>query len=391
MRATIRAAAVAAIAATVLAAGPAVAGAAASSSVQWAQVSAGPESTCAVQTGHTLWCWGSGGDGELGDGSTADQDSPVRVGARAGWTQAAVGIGHACAVRKDGTAWCWGSAFAGQLGNGTTTGQYDRPVQVTGGGDYTAISAGTNNACAIRTDGTLWCWGDDELGQTGNGTVTFSESTPVQAGTATDWTSVSVAGINFACGVHADHSAWCWGYGGWGNLGNGTETSSDTPVQVSGGDVWTSVSAGSESACGTRTDGTVWCWGANSFDETGRSGNALEPSPVQVGTRTGWTAVSAGIAACALYGPTTLWCWGSNFSGQIGQGVTGHEYPNPRIVGTSANWIRVSAGAGDVNDGRSSVCGIQRGWSLWCWGDNQEGQLGLGTTGGSKNTPQQVG
>ena len=148
---------------------------------------------------------------------------------------------------------------------------------------------------------------------------------------------------------------------------------------------------GSESACGTRTDGTVWCWGANSFDETGRSGNALEPSPVQVGTRTGWTAVSAGIAACALYGPTTLWCWGSNFSGQIGQGVTGHEYPNPRIVGTSANWIRVSAGAGDVNDGRSSVCGIQRGWSLWCWGDNQEGQLGLGTTGGSKNTPQQVG
>lgn len=386
MHAVIRTAAAAAIAAAGIAAVPAAAQAQA---VQWAQVSAGPVSTCAVQTGHTLWCWGSGYGGELGDGSTVNQDSPVRVGARAGWVQVAVGAGYSCAVRKDGTAWCWGSAIGGQLGNGTASGQYDTPVQVAGGGDYTAISAGGDTTCAIRADGTLWCWGDDTYGELGNGTTTATGvDTPVQAGTAGDWTSVSVGGGNFACGIQAGDSAWCWGFGGYGNLGNGTETSSNTtPVQVSGGDVWTSVSAGGESACGVRTDGTLWCWGANSRDETGRTGRALEPSPVRVGTRAAWTAVSAGDTACALNGPTTLWCWGSNFSGQTGQGVTGREYPNPKKVGTSANWIRVSAGSPGDN---TSVCGIQSGWSLWCWGDNQFGELGLGTSGASQDTPQQV-
>jgi alpha-tubulin suppressor-like RCC1 family protein len=83
-----------------------------------------------------------------------------------------------------------------------------------------------------------------------------------------------------------------------------------------------------------------------------------------------------------------LWCWGSNFTGQTGQGVTGREYPNPRRVGTATNWIRASADP--AGGGYASVCGIQRGWSLWCWGDNQSGQLGLGTSGGSEDTPQQV-
>ena len=133
MRGMWGAAAVAAAVTVVLGAGPGVAGAAAqAAAVQWAQVSAGYHDTCAVQTGHTLGCRGAGKQGQLGDGSTTSQDSPVRVGARAGWTQAAVGLGHACAVRKDGTAWCWGLANSGDLGNGTTTGQYDRPVQVGG-------------------------------------------------------------------------------------------------------------------------------------------------------------------------------------------------------------------------------------------------------------------
>ena len=232
MRNAIMAAVSAAATAAALAVAPS---AATAQAVQWAQVSAGRTARARCRPGHTLWCWGDGKEGELGDGSTASQDSPVRVGARAGWTQAAVGALHACAVRKDGTAWCWGLADNGELGNGTTTGQYDTPVQVTGGGDYTAISGAAYTGCAIRTDGTLWCWGFGGSGQLGNG-AEGNEASPVQVGTATDWTQVSAAS-NVTCGVQADHSAWCWGANGSGQLGNGTETSSDTPVQVSGGDV----------------------------------------------------------------------------------------------------------------------------------------------------------
>jgi len=392
MRQLVTAAVLAASALTtgLLGAGPAPAASAQPAAPQWAQVSAGPGDTCAVQTNRTLWCWGDGTDGQLGDRGDVGQDAPVRVGTGARWVQVAVGAIHACAVRNDHSLWCWGSEYGGELGNGTYY-SYDYPVQVPGGDVWASVSGAASTECAIRTDGTLWCWGLNTYGEVGDGTAGPDVLSPVQVGTAADWTSVSAAAGD-TCGVRADGSAWCWGASDDGVLGDGADDSSDVPVQVTGGNVWTSVSVSTGSitgatACGIQVNETLWCWGVN---DTGQLGNgSADPwdslVPVQVGTRTGWQHVSvAALHACALHGEPTVWCWGLDGEGELGAGAVKDPSPPVRI-GTSPDWLQVSAG--DAFDS----CGVMRGHTLWCWGWNYDGQLGIGVPADdSYEVPQQV-
>ena len=357
-------------------------------SPQWAQVSAGGEDTCAVQTNRTLWCWGSDRHGVLGDYRTdGNVPAPQRVGLRAGWVQVAVGMNHACAVRNDHSLWCWGSGADGELGIGTTA-QHDHPMQVAGGDGYAFVTGAGGYDCAIRVDGTLWCWGSNSNGNLGNGDE-VDQLSPVQVGTATDWTLVS-AGPAIACGAQADGSGWCWGNGINGQLGNGqygAGTHSDVPLQLPGGDVWASVSPGGGATCGIEDSGTLWCWGSNFWGEMGNGTTQAFPdqtTPIQVGVRTGWVQVGSGNQyVCALHGEPTLWCWGNGVSGELGTGRASGDQTVPARVGSSPNWVQVSVGF-------ASTCGIQRGHTLWCWGDNSYGEAGTGSFASPLTTPQQV-
>jgi len=159
----------------------------------------------------------------------------------------------------------------------------------------------------------------------------------------------------------------------------GRRAATDTTAQ------WAQVSAGQTATCAVQTDRTLWCWGANGYGELGiGSAGMAQPSPVQVGTRTVWVQVSTGYqSACALHGEPTLWCWGNGGGGDLGNGLALGVQPSPGRVGTSPSWLQVSVGTADA-------CGIQRGHTLWCWGDNSAGELGIGGKTIAHPTPRQV-
>jgi alpha-tubulin suppressor-like RCC1 family protein len=348
----------------------------------WRQVSAGDDFTCAISEGNTLWCWGANAGGELGIDSSTSQDLPARVGLRAGWRQVSAGTSHTCAIRKDRTLWCWGSNRSGELGTGSFRDRLG-PVQVGSQAVWAQVSAGDRQTCATQVDGTLWCWGSNDLGQLGTGGRTGPRTSPQQVGTAASWHQVST-GDDVTCAIRTDGTLWCWGYNAAGGVGIGRVSATQPlPVQVGTVATWQRISVGGLDACAVRTDGTLWCWGFNNDGELGTGSATDQYSPVQVGTRVGWDDVSAGqIATCALHGEPTLWCWGDNAFGQLGIGSTAGQSV-PARVGTQPFWHQVSAGF-------SHACAIRGDRSLWCWGDNADGELGDGTTAGT-DSPVQVG
>src|ERR1019366_2630623 len=200
----------------------------------WAAVSAGQAHTCAVKTSGTLWCWGYNSNGQLGDAGTVDSAVPVQESTHASdWDAVTARYAYTCAVKTAGTLWCWGSNSSGQLGDGTTTGSAVPVQESTHASDWASVSVGFLHTCAIKTAGTLWCEGSNSSGQLGDSTTTGS-AVPVQESThASDWASVTVAFAD-TCAVKTSGTLWCWGYNSNGQLGDGTTTDSYVPVQVTG-------------------------------------------------------------------------------------------------------------------------------------------------------------
>ena len=262
-------------------------------------ISASQYHTCAVRKDHTAWCWGYDASGELGDGLRGDavlhlHPLPVQVRngshALSGVTAISAGVNFTCARRSDATAWCWGSDFQGNLGDGTTghAGDHDRlrPVQVrSASGPLTnvkAISSGEGGACALRTDGSAWCWGDAYNGQIGDGHRGDATNSRLKAvrvhqghGLFTAATAITT-GSAHSCALRSDHTAWCWGYDAYGELGDGTTGHGGLrllPVQVHKGSGKMThvkaIDAGTVHTCALRTDSTVWCWGADYLGQLG--------------------------------------------------------------------------------------------------------------------------
>ena len=295
-------------------------------------ISAGDKYSCVLLSDGSAKCWGQNTDGQLGDGTTTNRSTPVVVSTLSGATAISVGGNHSCALLSGGTVECWGYNAYGQLGDGTTIDR-STPVVVSSLSGVTAIAIGAAHSCALLSDGTVKCWGLNTYGQLGNGT-TASSSTPVAVSSLSGVRSISL-GVEHTCALLSAGTVNCWGRNHKGQLGNGTTSNSSTPVEVVsslGGSSLsgsTSLSLGVDHSCVLLSTGTVNCWGQNAYGHLGDGTTSNSSTPVEVvlslggSSLSGVTAVSLGSRhSCALLTGGTVKCWGWNDIGQLGDGTT---------------------------------------------------------------------
>ena len=342
---------------------------------KWRLVSAATLHTCAIAGDRTLWCWGWNGLGRLGDGTSIDRHVPTQEFSGASdWRMVDTRHGHTCAVKTDGTLWCWGSNLEGRLGDGTSTQRLVPTQEYTAADNWRSVSAGHDHTCAVKTDGTLWCWGWNNNGRLGDATTSVRGIPTQEYTAATDWQSVS-AGYSHTCALKTDGTLWCWGANFDGQLGDNTTTARHVATQeVTAADDWRMVKAGGHFTCGLKTDDTLWCWGRNVNGRLGDNTTTTRHVPTQeISASIDWQTVDAGSAhTCANKTDGTLWCWGSNLNGRLGDN-TDTQRLEPTKEYSAGNWQHV--GAGD-----SHTCGVRAEGAILCWGSNGNGRLGDGST-----------
>ena len=331
-----------------------------------------------------LLTWGTNNNGELGQGNTTNRSSPIQVGTLTNWKQVSLGGDASACVKTDGTLWTWGvGTFGGRLG---LNDEIDRssPVQVGTLTNWKQVSFGTNSSACVKTDGTLWLWGDNQYGQLGLSDTT-NRSSPVQVGSLTNWKQVSCSGSGTGC-IKTDGTLWTWGDNtGYGKLGLGDTTSRSSPVQVGSLTNWKQIDFSGDTALCIKTDGTLWAWGLNNNGQLGLGDRTYRSSPVQVGSLTDWKQVSCiGNSTACIKIDGTLWTWGLNSDGKLGLADT-IDKSSPVQVGSLTNWKQVTA------KGIITAC-VKTDGTLWVWGTPGafKGALGLGDTI-SRSSPVQVG
>jgi len=341
-------------------------------------IAAGTGHTCAVIVGGTLKCWGWNVVGQLGDGSTTDRLTPVSVtGLTSGVIGLAAGYAHTCVVTSGGAVQCWGLNDNGQLGIGTT-GQRHTPVAVTGlSSGITAIATGYAHSCALTTAGAVQCWGANAYGQLGDGTAT-QRLTPVAVTGLSSAVIAIVAGSFHTCALLSTGSVQCWGWNELGQLGDGTVVKRLSPVAVVGLSGVATIAAGQRQTCAVTTAGAMHCWGFNGFGQLGDGTTTQRNAPVAVtGLTSGVKAIaSGGDHTCAVTSAGGVQCFGDNGAGQLGDGTVMRRLTPVDVSGLSSG----VAILGLPNSGGPQSCSISTDGSIRCWGTNSKGQLGDGTT-----------
>jgi len=309
----------------------------------------------------------------LGDGADRDavQDGPVLAVACA---QLALGSDHTCALRRsNGSVYCWGQNAFGELGGGSATAAVNLPLPAVD------LSGRAYTTCAAATDGTVRCWGYNDNGQIGDTTIGGTRGPTLVQGMA--GAVQLAAGRSHVCARRSDGSLRCWGSNSSGQLGDGTFTSQLSAItDVSGLTGTARVAAGGSHTCAHATDGRGWCWGDNTYQQLG-DGTMTPRSfalavPVQNVRRLGPASFSVppdvGAHTCAIIDGGEVWCWGDNAFGQLGNGLTADSATPVRATGI--------ADALELAMGRWHVCALRASGQVACWGRNYYGEVGDGTT-----------
>ena len=330
--------------------------------------------------------------GQLGQDNTTAQSSPVQI---PGLTWKNVGEncqaeGGILAVKTDGTLWGWGQNQSGELGQNNRT-DYSSPRQV--GSDTTWLNVGGNRAGyhMVKTDGTLWTVGKNGSGCFGTNqseSTLGSVSSPIQI-PGTTWNGSLgnrsiTGGYEYALALKTDGTLWGWGQNSTGYLAQGNTTQYSSPVQIPG-TTWRSISTFQNHSIATKTDGTLWAWGENGNGMLGQNNTTQYSSPKQIpGTNWGSNCSAGDAQSGCVKTDGTLWMWGINAQGQIGNNSTSVDnYSSPiQVPGTT--WSDLAQGG----DGRRTYA-IKTDGTLWGWGDNEQGSLGLSART-DRSSPTQI-
>lgn len=280
---------------------------------------------------------------------------------------------HTCGLTIAGAAYCWGHNIAGQLGDGTTTMRLT-PMPVATTLTFASLTAGAFHTCGVTAGGAAYCWGDNFFGELGDGTTTERHSPAPVLGSLTFASLNAGADGTQTCGLSTSGTAYCWGDNSFGALGDATTTQRLTPTLVTGQLAFTTLSGGRHHTCGLVAGGAAYCWGDNIYGELG-DGTAIQrngPTSVVGGFRfTSLARAIAGVNTCALIAGGTAYCWGFNDDGELGDGTTtGRTTPTPVAGGLSFTALAVAA---------FHTCGLTGGNVTYCWGRNSSGVIGDGT------------
>jgi alpha-tubulin suppressor-like RCC1 family protein len=360
--------------------------AATTAALPFTQVSAGLFHSCGLAPGNRAYCWGANFAGELGSGLTTGSATPIAVVGGLQFVQVSAGSHHTCGVTADARAYCWGGNFEGELGDGTVISR-SRPVLVEGGHHWQNVRAGHMHSCGVTTSGAAYCWGYNKYGQLGDGSDLVQRRIPVPVAGGRLFRRVSPGGLH-TCGVTTNDRAFCWGLGGQGQIGDGKTFQRRTPRLVAGGLSWRQVVAsGAFHSCGITWDHRAYCWGFNGHGQLGIGTTnplicCLTPMPV-AGDRQFAILSAGGDYTCGVTIAHVALCWGDNSTGSLGDGTT-IERTRPRAVSGGLSFSGVSAGFG------GHACGVTTDSRAYCWGGNQFGEVGDGTTNTLRLTPVPV-
>jgi alpha-tubulin suppressor-like RCC1 family protein len=316
-----------------------------------------------------LSSWGLNSNGQLGLNDYDSRNIPTKVYYNLNdWKKISAGQNFASAIRSDGTLWIWGFGADGQLGNGSDDSS-TIPYMLASQSNFVDVSCGESHMGAVKSDGSIWMWGNGGNNQLGNNSV--SSTVPIQLGTGYFWKKIS-CGYNYTCAISITDQLWVWGGNNYGQLGLPT-LNDKTVQQINSLNECSSVSCAKYHTVAIKTNGSLHSTGTNIYGQLGTGNLTNRTSFVQVGIDTDWKQVScAENHTIAIKTNGTMWAWGNNDSGQLGFGVGIASTSKPIQIGFDINWKQVSCGS-------SCSSAIKTDGSLWTWGLNNSDQLGLGS------------
>lgn len=348
----------------------------------YSELTFGGAHTTAKKADGTLWGWGAASYGNLMT-SNDTEPIPIQLGTDTDWNSYKNGAANTFAIKNNGTLWGCGSNQLGTLGVNSSTQQFNTFQQITASTNWVKTAPSWFFTIALKSDGTIWGWGQNDTYQLGNSPATAQQLSPIQVGTATDWVDIASGISRTAFAIKTDGTIWGWGSNPSSIIVSGSGTASvSTPTQVGTATNWSKMSVGAAHILAQKTDGTLWSWGGGIGLGLGGTPSVTN-IPQQISTDTWKNFATGANTSFAVKTDGTLWAWGLNTNGRLGDGTTTDRLV-PTQIGTDTNWDTVQA------RNFSTTMATKTDGTVWYWGLNYYGEFGNGTNYDTNyyNTPQ---